>query len=201
GADAKEVERGLKSESRIGEKAYLAPGPAIAGGTLLRDVTALAALARGEGLFPAVIASNRAHAGWPYRKLRDILGTLRGKTVGVLGLAYKPGTDVVRRSSAVELCAALAADGASVRAHDPKVTALPAAIAGKVASVWTMQDAWRGADALVVATPWPEYRAIDAPTLAKQMRQPVVIDAFGALAGGPGKDARIRYFTVGAPAR
>lgn len=199
GADAKEVERGLKSEARIGPRAYLAPGAAIAGGTLLRDVRALERLAPAPSFFSAVAASNRAHADWPRRKLGELLGALAGRTIAVLGLAYKPGTDVVRRSSAVELCRALAADGAEVRAHDPVVKALPPEIAGRVSLAASPEAAARGAHALVLATAWPEYRALDVEGVIAHMRSPVVVDAGRALAATFGRDPRVRYAAVGAP--
>jgi UDPglucose 6-dehydrogenase len=129
GADAKEVERGLKSESRIGPKAYLGPGGAFAGGTLARDIAFLTDLGQQNGLpmhlVPAVRASNDAHKHWPRRRLVDLLGDLRGKTIAVWGLTYKAGTDTLRRSSAIELCQWLREQGASVQAHDPAVKQLP----------------------------------------------------------------------------
>ena len=108
GADAREVERGLRSEPRIGQKAYIRPGAAFAGGTLARDVVALTRLAREHGdpaaIFPAILAGNEAHKDWALDRLRTLLDPLEGATVAVLGLTYKPGTDTLRRSGAVELC-------------------------------------------------------------------------------------------------
>jgi UDPglucose 6-dehydrogenase len=105
GADAKEVERGLKTESRIGPRAYLGPGAAFAGGTLARDVVFLRTLGerveRPTPLMDGVEASNRAHRGWAQRRLQAELGTLAGRTVAVWGLTYKPGTDTLRRSTAL----------------------------------------------------------------------------------------------------
>jgi UDPglucose 6-dehydrogenase len=108
GADAKEVERGLKSESRIGSKAYLGPGAAFAGGTLARDVEFLTQIGavhyQPTHLLSAVRASNDEHRNWHRRKLQALLGDLHGKCIAVWGLTYKPGTDTLRRSSSVELC-------------------------------------------------------------------------------------------------
>src|SRR5262249_19142379 len=118
GADAKEVERGLKTESRIGPKAYLAPGAAFAGGTLARDVAFLTELGARHGLVLPLLGgvrpSNDAHQQWARRRLEDRLGSLAGATVAVWGLTYKPGTDTLRRSAAIELCRSLAAAGATV---------------------------------------------------------------------------------------
>src|SRR5260221_3087317 len=108
GADAKEVERGLKSEPRIGPGAYLSPGGPFAGGTLARDVVALTKIAQEKGepivLVPAIKLSNDQHRLWAIQKLQEELGELGGKSVAILGLTYKPGTDTLRRSLAIELC-------------------------------------------------------------------------------------------------
>ena len=107
GADAKEVERGLKTESRIGPKAYLKPGVAFSGGTLARDINFLMKLSDKHKLpsylIKAVNDSNAFHKKWIERKCSQFLGSLKKKTIAILGLTYKPGTDTLRRSLAVEL--------------------------------------------------------------------------------------------------
>ena len=122
GADAKAVERGLKTDRRIGPAAYLAPGAAFAGGTLARDVRFLKTLGQRLGrttpLIDGVEASNRAHREWPNRTLRELFGRLTGRTIAVWGLTYKAGTDTLRRSMSVELCRWLLGEGATVRQGD-----------------------------------------------------------------------------------
>src|SRR5262249_4304466 len=102
GADAKEVERGLKSEARIGPKAYLSPGAAFAGGTLARDVGFLIELGQkhhvGTPLFQGVKAGNDLHKDWLRQWLLRLAAGIEGPTVAVLGLTYKPGTNTLRRS-------------------------------------------------------------------------------------------------------
>ena len=119
GADAKEVERGLKSEGRIGPRAYLSPGSAFAGGTLARDVRFLVAQGRktqvGVPLFEGVLASNERHKNWLQDHARHALAGVDRPVVTVLGLTYKPGTSTLRRSAAVEVCRWLHGQGASVR--------------------------------------------------------------------------------------
>ena len=127
GAQASDVEEGLKSEGRIGRKAYLKPGAAFAGGTLARDVVFLGGLADQHAvttpLLGSIMASNAAHRQWPMRRVRERFdGDVAGRTIAVLGLSYKVGTDALRRSASVELCRDLAAVGAVVRAFDPVVT-------------------------------------------------------------------------------
>jgi UDPglucose 6-dehydrogenase len=200
GADAKEVERGLKSEARIGTKAYLGPGGPFAGGTLARDIAFLGQLGATHclptHLLSSVRTSNDAHKQWIPRRLSVAVGPLRGKIIAVWGLAYKPGTDTLRRSSAVELCVWLAAQGASVRAYDPAVKSLPSELAGIVGAE-TALAATSGAAALVIATEWPEFRSVDAEAVATAMAFPVVIDANRFLAKTLGSDPRMKYISVG----
>ncbi len=201
GADAKEVERGLKSEVRIGLRAYLGPGGAFAGGTLARDIHFLSEIGvshdRPTHLISAVRASNDAHKGWAGRRLEDLLGRLAGTRVAVWGLTYKPGTDTLRRSSAVELCRWLVEQGAHVQAHDPAVQTLPDDLADIFSLHVTPLAALDGAVALVVATEWPDYLAIAADEVIATMSQPTVVDANRFLARTLGDDPRIRYATVG----
>jgi UDPglucose 6-dehydrogenase len=201
GADAAEVEGGLKSDARIGPKAYLSPGGAFAGGTLARDVVYLAQLGRmlavPVDLLAAVQSSNERHRDWPQRRLTRDLDGVRGRTIAVWGLTYKPGTDTLRRSAAVSLCVWLEGEGARVRAHDPAVRGgaaeLPAAIEISASAL----DAVDGADALVVSTAWPEYRAIPADAVRKRMAGTLVVDANRFLAATLGADAALRYVSVG----
>ena len=115
----------MRSDPRIGPGAYVRPGPAFAGGTLARDVQFLRGLAKEKGLslpvIDGIIESNRHHGGWAYRQLARTLKPLSGRTIGVLGLAYKPGTSALRRSPSVELIRALLNDGVHVQAFDPHV--------------------------------------------------------------------------------
>jgi UDPglucose 6-dehydrogenase len=180
GADAREVSAGLKSEPRIGPKAYLGPGGPFAGGTLARDVVTLTKLAAANGekisVIPAITQSNDLHRGWMLRRLQSRLGDLRGKKIAVLGLTYTVNTDTLRRSAAVELCRDLLAAGAEVRAFDPTVKRLPAELA-PVRLAAQVADAVKGADAAVVCTEWPEFRGADWAKIAPAMRQRIFVDA------------------------
>jgi UDPglucose 6-dehydrogenase len=201
GADAKEVERGLKTEKRIGPNAYLGPGTAFAGGTLARDVVFLRELGRAVNrptpLMEGVEISNREHRNWARRRLESVAAPLSGKTVAVWGLTYKPGTDTLRRSTAVELCRWLVEQGARVRAHDPSAKALPGDLEA-VTRTASPEDAATGADALVVATEWPDYRSIAPDILATAMSGRIVIDGNRFLGNTIGRDARFRLVSVGA---
>jgi UDPglucose 6-dehydrogenase len=180
GADAKEVSLGLKSEPRIGMKAYLGPGGPFAGGTLARDVVTLTKLAEANGekisVIPAIKQSNDGHRGWAFGKLQSRLGDLRGKKIAVLGLTYTTNTDTLRRSAAVELCQKLLAADAKVSAFDPAVKNLPKEL-GKISLANEIGFALENADAAVICTEWPQFRQADWPKMVSLMRGKVFVDA------------------------
>ena len=204
GADAAEVERGLKTETRIGPRAYLRPGAAFAGGTLARDVDYLTRIGEREHvpthLLSAVRTSNDAHRQWARRTVEALAGTsgtLDGHVIGVWGLVYKQGTDTLRRSSAVELCRELARAGATVKAHDAAVRVVPDDLAGVFTLCSTPIEAAEGASAIVVETDWPSYREVDPDSLVAAMRTAIVVDANGFLAETLGNRDGVRYVRVG----
>ena len=180
GADAKEVSAGLKSEARIGPKAYLGPGGPFAGGTLARDVVTLTKLAEANGekisVIPAIKQSNDLHRGWAFRRLQSRLGDLRGKKISILGLTYTTNTDTLRRSAAVELCQQLLQAGAKVTVFDPAIKNLPPELSS-VALAADIPAALTGAEAVAVCTEWPQFRQADWAKIIPQMRQPVFVDA------------------------
>ena len=201
GADAKEVERGLKSDMRIGSRAYLSPGIAFAGGTLARDVTFLQKLGcinqQPTNLFSAVQESNNAHKQWISRKLLAIFGKLKGKRIAIWGLTYKPGTDTLRRSASIELCLWMINQGVYVQAHDPAVRDLPEGLAQKIKLYTTPDTALENTDALIVATGWQDYKSLSADVIVSAMPTPLVIDPARFLMDTLGKDVRIQYVTIG----
>jgi UDPglucose 6-dehydrogenase len=201
GADAKEVERGLKSEARIGPKAYLSPGAAFAGGTLARDIRFLIELADrhqvGAPLLRGVWAGNRTHKDWTRDKVVQLLTAVETPVVAVLGLTYKPGTSTLRRSSSVELCTWLHSQGIGVRANDPAIDRLPGDLDSAVTLCESPQSALAGADVAVIATEWPAFRALRPDQFAALMRRPQVIDPNHFLAADLAADPRIHYCATG----
>ncbi len=201
GADAREVERGLKTEGRIGPRAYLSPGPPFAGGTLARDLRFLAGFGKDLGvatpLMEGVLASNDAHRGWLRERIAALLAGTAQPTVAVLGLTYKPGTDTLRRSTSVELCSWLHGRGVRVQAHDPAIRGLPPELQGTMVLCDTPQQALAGADLAVVATEWPEYRALPPAHLAGRMRRSRVVDQTWFLAETLARAPGVQYFAPG----
>ncbi len=203
GADAKDVERGLKTDERIGPRAYLAAGGPFAGGTLARDLSFLIATAVQVGvpvpLLESIRRSNDLHKNWPRRKLESVLGTLPGRTVAVLGLTYKPGTDTLRRSAAVELCHWLLERQVKVNAFDPAVQQLPEDLNRRITLCHSASEALQGCDAAVIATEWPQFREIAAQDLIEHMKTPVVLDANRFLEKTLAGTSTLVYIAVGMP--
>ncbi|MEI6807839.1 MAG: nucleotide sugar dehydrogenase [bacterium] len=202
GADAQEVERGLKTDARIGPKAYLGPGAAFAGGTLARDISFLQTLgataSKNVRMLSAVRESNDIHKGWTLQRIMDLTDNkLKGRRIALWGLTYKPGTDTLRRSASVELCKRLTESGAEVHAHDPAIKTIPPELASVITLHSSALDAARGGDVLVVATEWPDYRQINAAEVVAAMRSATVVDATRFLARTLGADDRIEYVAVG----
>ena len=202
GADAAEVAAGLKSDPRIGPRAYLGPGGPFAGGTLARDVVTLTRIGVAQNLplalIPAIKESNDRHRGWALRKVQSALAGVPSPVVAVLGLAYTPNTSTLRRSAAVELCRQLRAAGMEVRAFDPLIRVLDEehrdlTLADSAAA------ALRGAHAVVIATEWPEFRDYPWPALLASMARPVIVDANRLVEKMVCPVTGVVYLTVGRP--
>lgn len=203
GANARDVERGLKSEERIGPKAYLRPGAAIAGGTLARDVTYLMQIGEQQGMnmpfFSALLESNQVHKQWLLRKLVSVFQHLGNKKITTLGLTYKAGTNTLRRSQAIETCEWLRQQGVDIIAFDPAVKTLPPDL-NFINIKATLEQALQNSDAIIITTEWPEFTALTAEQLLTSTKQPRIFDASGFLMKTLGQDKRIQYYSVGQPA-
>jgi UDPglucose 6-dehydrogenase len=202
GADVKDVERGLKSDERIGQRAYLTAGGGFAGGTLARDVRALIAVAEqthaAHNVLTGVMTTNHAQQEWTERVLREELSELSGARIAILGLTYKPGTDTLRRSTAVELAQRLGKAGADVRAYDPAVSELPRDHAGGLHLAPSVDGALRDADAVVIGTPWPVFAQL-RPKNFSVMRRRVIVDPTRFLEAQLRGIRNVRYRGVGLP--
>jgi UDPglucose 6-dehydrogenase len=209
GADAEEVERGLKSEIRIGQRPYLSPGEAFAGGTLAREIAFLNGTSAKHGmampLLSSVLPSNAAHRCWVQNKLQMLFPDLSRITVAIWGLTYKPNTDTLRRSASVELCDWLIGQGTRVRVHDPLVATLPHRWGEAVRRYDEPAAAARGAHALVIATAWPIYRSIPVEALTRTASPSegadrlAVLDANRFVPNLGAAGTPLRYFAVGRP--
>jgi len=205
--DVEAVKRGVGSDSRIGP-AFLNAGAGYGGSCFPKDVQALIRIAQSVGVEPLLLqgveARNKKQKQYLFEMLLARMGkSVAGRKIAVWGLAFKPGTDDMREASSINLIRALCAAGASVTAHDP--------VAGEVAqhvfadilrsdALMIADDALeavRGADALVLVTEWPEYRAITPAQLKQLMSGNVVLDGRNTLDGESLKHASFNYSGIG----
>src|SRR5689334_23200500 len=179
GADVVEVAKGMGLDNRIGPK-FLQAGIGFGGSCFPKDVTALKQLAGNSGyhfqLLNSVIEVNELQKRRVIAKLQKHLGTLVGKEIGLLGLAFKPNTDDMREASSLVLSARLQAAGARVRAYDPVAEHEARKLIGGVDFKATAAEVAEGADALVLVTEWPEFAELDLPALAGSMATPLLVD-------------------------
>ena len=200
GADVREVMQVLRRDRRIGPQAFLDPGPGFSGGTLARDVQTLRGLGARASLptrlLDAALEVNRGRLARLTERVAGACGGLRGATIALLGLTYKPGTSTLRRSASLEFAARLTRAGAHVRAHDPQVHApTPETIGVTLAA--DPYEAAQAADAVVLMTPWPEFRALDFARLRASLARPVLVDAHNFLDRSAAGAAGLAYWGVG----
>jgi UDPglucose 6-dehydrogenase len=202
GADVLEVARGIGLDTRIGPH-FLRPGIGFGGSCFPKDVSALKQLAGNSGyhfqLLTAVIEVNELQKRRVIAKLQKHLGSLVGKTVTLLGLAFKANTDDMREASSLVLAGRLQADGARVRAYDPVAESEARKLMRGVEFASSALDAVDGADALVVVTEWPEFAALDWREVAAHMPGRVVIDGRNCIDGDAVRAAGFAYEGIGRP--
>jgi UDPglucose 6-dehydrogenase len=179
GADIRTVAEGVGLDKRIGPQ-FLEAGIGFGGSCLPKDVKALAGIAKRHGLHPelleSVMAINSDQRRIVIEKLQECLGPLRGRVVGLWGLAFKPNTDDLRDAPSIDIAKLLRRRGARVRAYDPVVGV---AAKGVVPGIEIRRDAYaaaRGADAVVLVTEWNEFRQIDLDRVRRSMKRPVLVD-------------------------
>jgi len=180
GADVTEVARGMGLDDRIGPK-FLQAGIGYGGSCFPKDVQALKQLAGNTGyhfqLLTSVIEVNELQKRRTISKLQKHLGSLVGKEVALLGVAFKPNTDDIREATSLVLSGRLQGEGAHVRVYDPVAAREADGVLGGAVISDTALDALDGADAVVLVTEWPEFRELDwGGEVKRRLRQPVVID-------------------------
>jgi UDPglucose 6-dehydrogenase len=200
GADVKEVALGMGYDKRIGH-AFLDAGVGFGGSCFPKDVKALAYMAEIKGRHPqllhAVMEINSDQRRAIVRKLEQALGQVRGKTVGLLGLAFKPNTDDMRESPAAHIARMLLAAGARVRGYDPVAMQVAARVLPEVELVQDPYALAQGADALVLVTEWNEFKNLDFERIRSLMQQPVLVDGRGMYDPAAMQQIGMRYVGVG----
>jgi len=179
GADVTEVARGMGCDVRIGPY-FLDAGLGFGGSCFPKDVKALMHMAKDAGQHPqllqAVMDINADRRRWVVERLQEQLGELRGKRIGLLGLAFKPNTDDIREAPSLALIALLQEAGATVAAYDPVAMDNAGEETTEVEFCADAYCAAAGADAVVLVTEWNEFRQLDLAQLRDQMRRPLLID-------------------------
>jgi UDPglucose 6-dehydrogenase len=201
GADVQEVARGMGLDNRIGAK-FLHAGPGFGGSCFPKDTSALLKTAQDRGvalrIVETVFAANEQRKRAMARKVVAALdGSVRGKTIAVLGLTFKPNTDDTRDSPAIPLITALHDLGATVRGYDPAGMEQAKPLLPDVHYCKSAYDAAAGADAVVIATEWEQFRALDLARLKRVMARPVIVDLRNIYRAEEMKRAKFRYVGVG----
>ena len=179
GANVHEVAQGMGMDARIGRK-FLDASLGFGGSCFPKDLSAFiqisGQLGYDFGLLKEVQKINAVQMDRFVKKISDTLWVLKGKKLGILGLAFKQNTDDVRMSPAIELCHRLQKEGAQLRVHDPRAMEKAKAVLQDVTFVNDMDDVADGCDALVIATEWPEFKSLDLEGARKKMTHPILFD-------------------------
>ncbi len=180
GADVQDVARGIGLDKRIGAK-FLHAGPGYGGSCFPKDTLALIKTGQDEGsslrIVETVVAVNDARKRAMARKIIQALGgSVRGKRIALLGLAFKPNTDDMRDAPSLAIVASLAGDGAQVHAYDPESMAQARPLMPEVTFHEDAYSAIEGADALAIVTEWDAFRALDLERVKRLLKQPILVD-------------------------
>lgn len=200
GADVHDVAKGMGLDNRIGAK-FLHPGPGYGGSCFPKDTRALLTIAQQHDyrfqIVEAAVAVNEQQRRVMIQKIKHITGGVKGKTIAVLGLSFKPNTDDMREAPAADIIQALLQEGAQIRAYDP--VAMPEArkILPTIAYGKDTYDIMEGADALVFITEWNQFRSLDLDKIKSLLKTPLVIDLRNIYEPSKMIDKGFKYYSVG----
>jgi len=200
GSNVLTIAQALGMDGRIGPK-FLNPGPGFGGSCFPKDTRALCKIAEEAGyrfeVLDAVIRANCSHQIIMVEKIKRAVGGLRGKTIGMLGLSFKPNTDDVRESPALTIARELKRCGAKVKAYDP---AAGEAAQKEIPNLTVCQDVEsvaQGADALVIVTEWNQFRNLDLAKLKKLLKRPLLLDLRNIYQPSRVREAGLEYIGIG----
>lgn len=201
GANVQEVARGIGLDNRIGAK-FLHAGPGYGGSCFPKDTLALLKTSQDfeapQRIVEAVVAANEQRKRAMGRKVIAAMGgDIRGKTVGILGLAFKQDTDDMRDSPAIAVVQALTDAGARVRAYDPEAMEQAKLVLPDIDYAEDAYEAIEGTNALVVVTPWDAFRALDLTRIRSLLAEPIVVDLRNIFDPGQARAAGLAYTGVG----
>lgn len=200
GADIGEVTRAMGMDPRIGPS-FLCAGLGFGGFCLPKDLQAFVHLAERSGVDFSMLREaekiNKARIDRFMEKIREALWVTRGKSVAVLGLAFKPNTDDVRFSPAIELVRRLASEGANVRGYDPEAMEKARAVVPEIEYASSPYDAARESEALIIATDWLEFRELNWERIHKTMTRPLILDGRNFLTPAEMRSRGFEYHSFG----
>jgi UDPglucose 6-dehydrogenase len=200
GCDVHDVARAIGMDRRIGSK-FLHPGPGFGGSCFPKDTQALASVARQFGqesmIVDAVIEVNRRQRRFMVPKIEKLVGDLKGKTIAILGLAFKPETDDMREAPAIDIITGLLERGATVRAYDPVAMSEAAQVLPEVNYTADEYEAVTNADALVFVTEWNQFRALDMRRIRDLMKTPRIADLRNIYEPADMRELGFEYVGVG----
>ena len=201
GGDVDHVRKAIGADRRIGTS-FLFPGCGYGGSCFPKDVQAMIRFAADAGYKCQILQSvedvNKAQKTRLFRKMEKQLGSLKGKTIAVWGLSFKPRTDDMREAPSIPMIEKLLAAGAKVRAYDPEATEVAKGIFGnRITYAPSNYDALKNADALVIVTEWNEFRRPDFSRMRELMRAPIVFDGRNLFTAGQMKQNGFSYYSIG----
>ena len=202
GADVQEVVRAVGLDPRIGP-AFLNPGLGFGGICLPKDLQAFVRLAERSGVDFSMLREaekvNHRRIDRFFDKIHRALWVVKGKQIGILGLAFKPNTDDVRFAPAIELIHRLVDAGAVVRAYDPEAMEKARCVLPQIEYVKDPYEAAQGVEALLIATEWPAFRKLDWNRVREGMSRPLIVDGRNLLVPGEMRSAGFEYYSFGRP--
>ena len=204
GADVQEVARGIGLDNRIGAK-FLHPGPGYGGSCFPKDTLALLQTAEAAGVAQRIVSTvvdvnDKRKQSMAGRVAKALGGSVAGKKIGVLGLAFKPNTDDMRDAPSIPLISSLMEQGASVVAFDPAAMDQAKGVIAGLQCTDSAPAVADGADALVIVTEWDEFRALDLGKLAARMRGRTLVDLRNVYEREEADRAGLEYHAIGRPA-
>ncbi|MFA6054916.1 MAG: UDP-glucose/GDP-mannose dehydrogenase family protein [Thermodesulfovibrionales bacterium] len=200
GADVHMVAKGMGLDQRIGSK-FLHPGPGYGGSCLPKDTTALLKIAENNnvhlGIVDAAVRANERQRGYMVERIKQSMGDLKGKTIAVLGLSFKPNTDDIRDAPSVPIIKTLLKEGAKIRAYDPVSMEEAEKILPEIKYCKDPYNTLKGADALIIMTEWNQFRNLELDKIKALLNSPFFFDLRNIYDPQKMREKGFQYYSVG----